>query len=165
IPDKERIKKIIDDIRHQDQILGTHDVIVHSYGLKKEFMSIHVEISDRTTLIDAHEIVDHLEGYIKQKYDVELVTHIDPIEQGNPIYNDILKRISLVISDVADVDNFQMHDLRLIKPFSKTKKVVFDLNVPPETKLTYKDIQETIVNKMKDDGFNAVINLEENYLD
>ena len=75
--DKEILTKIEEIIYKEKMILGIHDVAVHNYG-DKNLGTLHVEMPDCLTLVEAHEIIDFLERKIKEETKVELSIHIDP---------------------------------------------------------------------------------------
>jgi cation diffusion facilitator family transporter len=166
IPDKQKIIKIIKDIKATHLVLGVHDIIVHSYGYHKTFMTIHVEVDEHTTLIKSHGIADEIEERIRKDYDIELLVHIDPIEIANPLIIKIKESIKAAIIKI-NLGAMDFHEVRIVHPFEQTHKVVFDLVVPPEVKESYTYIINALNNQFSqgEAPFKAIINAEENFFE
>jgi len=166
VPDKDKILNIIKDIKAYPNVINTHDTVVHSYGNSKVFITIHIEISDTMSFEEAHAIADKIEIDIKNKYNVEILTHLDPINTTDPIILKINEIITTAIKTI-NIGDLQFHEVRIVNPFTTTKKVVFDLTIDPNIKLSYAAICD-LLNKEFSKGdftFNAVINCEENYFE
>lgn len=73
------IATIREEVLNHKGILGVHDIAFHDYGPLNQVMTFHVEVLDRTSLLESHAIVDELEAYLEKHYPVELVIHVDPI--------------------------------------------------------------------------------------
>ena len=65
-------------------------------------MTLHAEMDSNYSLIDAHEIVDKIERNIKNKYKIDLLIHIDPIDFNN----DVLK--NLLDDEVSQFSEFEI---------------------------------------------------------
>lgn len=78
-PDNEFIKKILNDIEKFDDVLGVHHLTFHKYGHLQIVASAHVEVSSDMELVKAHNIATIIEKEIRDKYDVSIVIHIDPV--------------------------------------------------------------------------------------
>ena len=77
--DKSLLIKIEKIINEEEMVLGIHDIAIHNYG-DKNIGTLHVEMPEYLTLIEAHEIVDLLEIKIKEETKIELSIHIDPLK-------------------------------------------------------------------------------------
>ncbi len=60
-------------------ILGIHDLVYHDYGPGRAMMSFHAEVPADSDLLDIHDLIDHIERELKEKYRIETVIHMDPI--------------------------------------------------------------------------------------
>lgn len=116
-------KSIMNDLKSENEILGLHDPECHVYGAGSIFMSVHAEIDGSYPLEKAHNIIDRCEDRIKEKYNVNLVIHADPmnmnkdaIELKNKI-NEILLSINpkLFLHDFHYGDNKNV-SFECIKP-------------------------------------------------
>jgi cation diffusion facilitator family transporter len=80
-PDPEMMKKINDFVLNGKNVVGVHDLIIHDYGPGRCIASAHAEVSDDTELIEAHAEVDEIEQYIEKELGINIVIHIDPVNE------------------------------------------------------------------------------------
>lgn len=80
-PKKELVKKILEDIKNHKEILNLHNFNLHSYGNKK-IASIDIEIDEKMTVDKAHSIMSIIEKEIFEKYEITLITHIEPYRKN-----------------------------------------------------------------------------------
>ncbi len=59
--------------------LKIHHVHVHNYVLHTE-MTFHVCLPSELTILQAHDITDHVENKIKEEFNIEATIHIDPMQ-------------------------------------------------------------------------------------
>lgn len=78
-PDDELVQNIISKVESHDGIEGSHDLIVHNYGLGTTLASIHAEVCEKMSLVEAHDIIDKAEKEISKELGIEIVIHMDPI--------------------------------------------------------------------------------------
>lgn len=101
-------------------VKGVHDIIVHNYG-DKFIISLHIEIPDKYTPVEIHDIADEVEKRISIKFNATCVVHQDPINTDHPYYNKVKEFLDNLIPD-------KYHDLKLIGG-PKKFNVIFDMNV------------------------------------
>jgi ferrous-iron efflux pump FieF len=78
LPDEER-EKISALILNHPQARGLHDLRTRRSGTTV-FVQLHLELDERLTLREAHEIADKLEHQIADLFDdAEVIIHEDPI--------------------------------------------------------------------------------------
>ncbi len=65
-----------------NNILGMHGLMVHDYGEGRKIASVHAEVPEDMSLIDAHNIIDETEKKILNELNVDIVIHIDPVKQA-----------------------------------------------------------------------------------
>lgn len=80
-PKKELVKKILKDIEKHKEILNLHNFNLHSYGNKK-IASIDIEVDEKMTVDKAHSIMSIIEKEIYEKYEITLITHIEPYRKN-----------------------------------------------------------------------------------
>ncbi|MCL1995382.1 MAG: cation diffusion facilitator family transporter [Defluviitaleaceae bacterium] len=125
--DKEQADKIQALIESDENILGTHDLIVHNYGPTSSMATLHVEMSNTITLDQSHKIIDELERRVKKELGIQLVLHIDPISVGDGRLNDIKK---VTLSYISQIDkSLDAHDFKIIDADNHTD-IVFELVFP-----------------------------------
>ncbi len=108
-------------------VVGVHDLIVHSYGPGKMMATIHLEISQKFSLNDAHAIADEVENKVKEEMGIMMVAHIDPVELEDKRVLLIHKRLRKILNILDPVLDY--HDLQV--EFEKTQDLIsFDLVLP-----------------------------------
>ena len=153
------IKKIVDDV---PEILGIHDLIVHSYGSKNIFVSMHVEMPATLTLLDAHEIVDRLERRLQSAFGISVTLHVDPIVQGDAAFDEHRELAEKILSELGA--ELSLHDFRVV-PYKSGRKLIFDVNVPQNFPLSDRELrrefQRRLIELHADDR--AIIHLDHQY--
>ena len=110
-PSDEEIEEIRYLVRQVDNVLGVHDVTIHSYG-KEKYISIHIEVDEGESTPRAHDIAEEVEAHLFKELGVEPTVHIDPIGLNNPMIHDIksfLNEIWMSHESVSDI-----HDVRVV---------------------------------------------------
>ena len=124
--DEEILSNVEAYICEEEAIFDIHDVLAHQYGEGKIFMSVHAEMDASLSLLVAHEIVDKLERNVKNRYGIELLIHIDPIDFSD---NELVRIKAIIQTIVSEVDSMlAIHDVRIDN--NKNKRVYFDLVMP-----------------------------------
>ncbi len=141
-------KEIVDDVLSHPLILGVHDVLCHSYGPTKYFVSAHAEIDEKMDIVSAHELIDSIEEEIRKKFHCEITIHMDPIAIGDPL-TDSLKEKTIKI--LASLDpKMNIHDFRVVKGEDNTN-IIFDIVTPFDETLSEAKILDTL-NQSFNDG-------------
>ena len=136
--------EIIDLIKSNDKILGVHDCICHTYGPTKIFMTIHIEIDSKTTIVEAHDLADEIEHDIKNKYHVDLTIHVDPVDIDNEELNEIRK-----VFDNELPSDISYHDLR-IASYNSKPVIEADIAVNFKEDFDINQFKENIKLKLKE---------------
>lgn len=150
-PDAEFIHEINKRIRSYDGVLGIHDLVIHSYGAGKTFVSAHVEVDSETDVMVSHDIVDTIEADILREMGINLVIHMDPVCTTDPETNALREKISKIIFDVAAEYSspISMHDFRVVKGFCSQTKILFDITVSNEMPLSNDKLYAEISTEIK----------------
>lgn len=161
----EEIEKIVKEIESYDGVLGVHDMMAHNYGPTKIFMTIHVEVDSTVDVLTSHELMDDIEKDIKQKFDVELTVHMDPIEISNP---EIQRLKEKVLNFIKEKNlNYTIHDFRMVFGTGH-KNILFDVVVPFEDKIKETELVrlfEDAVNENEDVKINVVIHVDRPFVE
>lgn len=163
-PSKGFIDKVTSEILSYEGVLGIHDLDIHSYGPSKTFITVHVEVDYRVNIVESHDIIDNIEYDFMEKYNINLVIHMDPIDMVN---EDTLQLRDLVRRILEDIDpKLDFHDFRVVKGTTHTK-IVFDVVVPIKHTLGVEEIKSEIVKRIKeyDQTIYPVINFDFSYLE
>ena len=126
-------RQIIAMLNQYDEILGTHDLMIHDYGPGRCVASIHAEVPANANLVAIHEVIDRAESDISRALHIPICIHIDPIVVGDPIFDSITAHFNHILSQ--QYPGTHIHDLRMV-PGENVVNLVFDVAVPPECKDT-----------------------------
>ncbi len=158
-PDKQFIKDIKEFVMSYKEIVGVHDVIIHSYGPSRRIISLHAEVPCEMDIMAIHDVIDVIEAEINKKFCCSSVIHMDPIAINDEF---TLKTAYQIIRILADIDaDISMHDFRMVKGNTHTN-LIFDIVVPFKFRISDDDLKEMICLKVKDfdEKYNAVINID-----
>ena len=150
-PDAHFIASITKKIRSYDGVLGIHDLVVHSYGAGKTFVSAHVEVDSESDVLLSHDMIDAIESDVLRDMGINLVIHMDPICITDPETNAMREKVSKILSDMASEYNspISMHDFRIVKGYASQTKILFDINVSTEMPLSNDELYEQISDEIK----------------
>ena len=70
-PKKELVEEIENTVMNYDGIVGVHDLMVHDYGVGRMVISLHAEISSKTDIMLAHELIDLIRGRSQGKVQMQ----------------------------------------------------------------------------------------------
>ncbi|MEG1791889.1 MAG: cation diffusion facilitator family transporter [Clostridia bacterium] len=161
-PDKEFVDKIAKEVMSFEIVLGFHDLMIHSYGPAICFASMHVEVSEDESFVEAHDEIDNIERAFMRDLNVHMVIHMDPIAAHD---TETIELKELVTNAILQRDNnLSIHDFRLVKGNTHTN-VLFDVVVPHKSKITAKDIRALLNENIKSDTvYYYVINIDNTYI-
>ena len=163
-PSKEYIEQISADILSFEGILGIHDLVIHTYGPAKTFITVHAEVDSDVDVLISHDIIDNIEHYFLKKYHANLVIHMDPIETKCELTLEAKEMIHDILKEIDPVLDF--HDFRVVR--GKTHdNLIFDVVVPIKYKMPTEELKIEITNRVKqvNKKMNVVITFDEVYID
>lgn len=163
VPDKELVAKIREKFKEYPEILGTHDLMVHSYGPGKVFATIHAEVEADTDVLLSHDLIDNIERDF-QRDGIFMVIHMDPVVTSDPEIAMLRDRVYEVLQ-AAYGDKLSLHDFRMVKGITHTN-VLFDAVVPFDEKITAEDIAALLSEKIDSGGttYYYVVNIDRSYV-
>lgn len=161
VPSKEFISDIKSRIMKYDGVLGTHDLVIHSYGEKKIFITIHVEVNSRVDVNISHDMIDNIEADFR-KDGINMVIHMDPVDIDNPEIKVLREKLPGILREISP--NLLFHDLRIVKGITHTN-VLFDLVMDWDLDLSAEEIEKIVSEKIKeiDDKYKVVITFDTDY--
>lgn len=162
-PSKEMVDELVDFIMSHEEILGIHDLVIHSYGASRTFATVHTEISSDDDIIKIHDTIDMIEKNVKDRFGIELVIHMDPIVTNNETVNKYYEMVHKVIKDIDSALN--MHDFRVVEGNTHTN-LIFDVVVPFGFRLSEKELIEKINSEIKkiNENYYLVITVDNCYI-
>ena len=162
-PDEDYINKILDTVRSFDGVLGIHDVIVHSYGKTKVFMTLHVEVDGYVDIMESHDLIDNIEAEVNKKYGVELTIHMDPLD----VRSKKIQKLKVKIREALDELrlNISFYDLRLIEGPTHTT-LIFDIAAPIGEKVDKNMIVKHLKKSMKalENNYKFIVKIDNTYI-
>lgn len=144
-PSKEFTKQIIEKVISYEGVLGTHDLVIHSYGPEKIFVTIHAEVDSKSDINVIHDVIDNIEKDFLEKDHINLVIHMDPIDIYDEEVLELKEKVSKIIKEIDA--NLMFHDFRVVKGITHTN-ILFDLVIPMEYCKKNKTINQEIKNKI-----------------
>lgn len=165
-PDAKFTAEVAREIRSYEGVIGIHDLVVHSYGADRYFISAHAEVDADADIMQSHDVIDNIENDFRTKHGIDLVIHMDPVQHSDPKVNEIRGQISEIVSRISAENSSpaSMHDFRVV--FGVThSNLIFDIAVsddfPLEDEALCREIAEEV--KKLDPGYNTVITVDRDY--
>ena len=146
-PTKEMFETIEKKILSYDNVLGVHDLMVHSYGPNTYFASAHIEMDAKIDVLICHDIMDQIERDFKSELNIHLVVHLDPTILDSPEINELKEMVNDIICEIDRELTF--HDFRVVVG-EENKNVLFDVVVPPEYKYSDEELERIITEKISE---------------
>lgn len=162
-PPPELVISIIRKINSYNGVLGTHDLIVHDYGQRRIFCSVHVEVDAQADILESHEMLDKIEREFLERDKIQLVIHMDPIILNDERVNELREKTVQAVKSVNP--DYKIHDFRVVWG-ERRKNLIFDVVVPADEK----DGDDVIVAKIfdllhgEDPTLYVVVNVDKNYI-
>lgn len=162
-PSKEMYEKIEKGILSYENVLGVHDLMVHSYGPGCYFASAHIEMDANIDVLVCHDLMDKIERDFKANDNIQLVVHLDPTVLDSEETNELKELVKNILYNIDPVISF--HDFRVVVG-ETAKNVLFDVVVPPKYKYSDNELTELIKNRINEAGngnLYAVIVVDRSY--
>ncbi|MDO5520124.1 MAG: cation diffusion facilitator family transporter [bacterium] len=161
---KETYDLITKKVEGYEGIIGSHDLIVHSYGPSHTMATIHAEVPNDMSFEEAHELIDHVEREVLRDENIFLVIHMDPVEVND---EEVVKARRIISKIVKELDDeASIHDFRFANEDERIN-LIFDLLVPHQySEEQEKRIQQQIKNLASayDERYLCVITLEHGFI-
>lgn len=161
VPSREFINEIKSRVMSYPGVLGTHDLVIHSYGEKKVFITIHVEVNSRVNVNESHDMIDNIEADFRRD-GINMVIHMDPVDIEDPEVQLLRDKVPGILKEIDS--KLLFHDLRIVKGITHTN-VLFDIVMNWDSKLTQDEISAKVNEKVKeiDNKYNVVITFDVDY--
>ena len=156
-------KDIIQKLLLYDGVLGVHDLIVHSYGPGKTFVTVHVEVSCKVDILKSHDMIDNIEKDFATNQHIHLVIHMDPVDRNDVFTNEMRIQVEKAIKTIDE--RLSIHDFRVVKG-NTHNNFIFDVDVPIEFKMKDSDLIQLIKNKVPQGNIPnyAIITIDHAYI-
>ena len=162
-PGKELVDNIYGKILSYDNILGLHDLTVHSYGTARYFASVHCEVSAEQDIMVSHDIIDNIERDFLHDQGINLVIHLDPIVTDDAKTNELKVSVQKLVGEISM--DISMHDFRVVWGMSHSN-LIFDIVVP----FNFKWCDDELIKLISDEiyklnpTYHSVITVDHDYV-
>lgn len=156
--DEDLIEKIKKTALEHKNVIDVHDIICHSYGPTKHFVSLHIEISDTFSLQEAHEVAESIENRLKEELKLDATIHVDPVNVKDPILKTAKEAVESILESLAVDAN--AHDFRITR-CGNSQTLNFDVAMPhrdDENEL-YQQIEAKIADDFKEKGIDCLVKI------
>lgn len=142
-PDKQLVDKIKKKLSSYDGVLGFHELIIHSYGKNKYYVSVHIEVSADVNPLITHDMIDDIEEDFQHNLGIHIVIHSDAIQNNNKLVAELKTKVQEILTALNP--ELVIHDFRLAKGQNNTE-IMFDCSVPYTLQIT----KQQIIKHLKD---------------
>lgn len=142
-PDKQLVDKIRKKLSSYDGVLGFHELIIHSYGKNKYYVSVHIEVSADVDPLITHDMIDDIEEDFQHNLGIHIVIHSDAIQNNNKLVAELKTKVQEILTALNP--ELVIHDFRLAKGQNNTE-IMFDCIVPYTLQIT----KQQIIKHLKD---------------
>ena len=80
-PDKKFLKRIENKVLSYKGVLGVHDIEIHNYGPAIFVAVLSIEVSDKSDIIEVHNMVDKIEKDLQNDFRGKFIIHVDPVKK------------------------------------------------------------------------------------
>lgn len=162
-PDTETVRDIEELILSHPLVVGIHDLIIHDYGPGRRLMSVHAEVPATAGLMEVHEVIDHIERELAQRFHIDAVIHMDPIQLGDPEV-DRLRELASTLAQGID-PALTVHDFQVTRDDGHPV-LSFDVVAPYDVPLTDDEVRSALEEQLrsKEPACRCVINIDRSYV-
>lgn len=162
-PSPELVSTIEEKILSYPNVLGIHDLVIHSYGPNRCFASVHVEVDANENILISHDLIDNIERDFMLHLNIHLVIHLDPIITDDIITTELKNAVTKIVTSIDPT--LSIHDFRAVQGMTHTN-LIFDVTVPSMFKMGNKELAYTIDKLIHEQfpNFHSVITIDNSYL-
>lgn len=124
-----------------------HDVTIHDYGPGRKMITLHAEVPGNMNIFELHDAIDAAEEDISQKFNCQILIHMDPVD----VENKNLEKQKQIIKEEAFKINpkLKVHDVRLVKCSDGTK-LFFELLKPADFKISNEELKNEMIKAVQE---------------
>ena len=162
-PDEDTVEEIKNTVLSFEGFIGIHDLMVHNYGPGRQFATVHVEVPQDSNFVKCHEQVDLCEKLINEKYNIQLVIHMDPIDTNSPAVKAARKALTAELKKIDE--RMSLHDFRMTPLSESRTNLIFDVVIPPEFNNKKEELRQEIsaAAKKTDSTYCCVITFDNDF--
>ena len=158
-PDSALVQEIEQTVLDHPPVVGVHDMIVHDYGPGRRIISLHAEVPSTGDILEMHDVIDHIELELQQKYNCVATIHMDPVAVDDPEVQAMKERVTALVQGIDP--ELGIHDFRMVKGPTHTN-LIFDVTVPFRFRLPDPVVGQTIRDRVRqmEGNYFAVVRVE-----
>lgn len=162
-PEPEVVEAIETLILAHPPVRGIHDLVIHDYGPGRRMMSVHAEVPSDADMLEVHDVIDHIERELNEKFRIEAVIHMDPVQVDDPLVDE-LRQFTEQLARELD-PSLTIHDFRITAGPLHTN-FIFDVVVPYGVKLGDDEVRRALSEKLREcnEKWCAVIDVDHSYV-
>ncbi len=162
-PEPALVQGVQDTVLSHPEVVGLHDLVIHDYGPGRRMLSLHAEVPADADIMAAHDVIDHIERELRDKFAVEAVIHMDPIVVGDAATDQARELVARLAQEVDPA--ITIHDFRMTSGPLHTN-LIFDMVVPHTCKLTDEQVKEQIAAALRqeDERYFTVVEIDRSYV-
>ena len=128
-PDPEFVEQIEEIVMEFDKesIVGVHDLIVHDYGPGRRVISLHAEVPAEGDMMQLHDVIDNLEGKLREEMGCLTTIHMDPVATKDERVLALKEQCITIVKGIGD--SLSLHDFRVVLGETHTN-LIFDVVIP-----------------------------------
>lgn len=163
-PDPALVKEIQDTVLSHPQVVGMHDLVIHDYGPGRSLMSFHAEVPLNADIMEAHDIIDHIERELKEKFHIETTVHMDPIATDDQRVNEVRGQVARLVQEIDPA--VTIHDFRMTDGPCHTN-LIFDAAVPHRCPLSDQEAADKITQAVRalDPNYFVILQIDRVYVE
>lgn len=127
-PSKELIADIVQCAMQNEYVIGVHDIRIHDYGPGRMLGSLHAEVPDTANLVEVHAALDVLEDELKDKFQMDVSIHMDPLCTDQHKINEVRHILDNIIQE--KYPQYHTDNLRITSGKVRLN-IICDLHIPP----------------------------------
>ena len=145
--------------KEHEEVLGIHDMVVHSYGPGNVIASFHAEVDGSANVFVTHDVIDTVEKRIWQELGVRATVHMDPIVTDDERVSALREVIAGVV--LEEDARLTIHDFRFVEGHTHSN-LIFDVCAPFELKTDDEALKRAISSRISriDPAYFAVITVD-----
>lgn len=140
-PEKETVDGILRIASEYPEILGIHDMVVHSYGAGTVIASLHAEVDGSENVFTTHDVIDNLEARLFSELGVRATVHMDPIVTDDERVTSLRTEVLRTVRQIDE--RLSIHDFRLVEGVTHSN-LLFDVVAPFELKMSDKELKRSV---------------------
>ncbi len=158
-PDSELCASIDGIVKEYPEVLGIHDMLIHSYGHGRWFVSFHAEVDGAVDVFYTHDVIDNIEKRIREELSAVCTIHMDPIVTDDEKVARMREKVLAIVRTFDE--RMSIHDFRYVYGVTHSN-LIFDISVPFEIKMSDEEIKSKVSRLIStiDESFFAVIEID-----